>query len=141
MVSFTRFLSKLRNRPVNFIYPAIRELVQHPAGWPQFYIPALLPDVSQLRQLGLLLFTCQPGLPRPPASFIPPWSPPPCRLPFSLLDKRQTITNRSHTVQFFSLLAKIPNSSIVTYSDGSVTCSPNSISCAIFIPALHLSKS
>lgn len=140
----TRFLLKLSCLNNNSAYAAIHNLDQSSTVWPQRSIPALWPDVLRLQLLGIPLFISQPGWNRPPASFIPPWDPPPCRLLFFPLDKKQASANRYIASQLFNTLAsQIPCSKIVAYSDGSVSPSADSTSCAVvkckyIIHGLHI---
>jgi hypothetical protein len=138
----SNYLVNLNFNTKNPNYRPIRSVFNSTDPWPTRCSPCLLSACARIKLNGISLFRSTPGITGQLLSPPAPWSPPLLITKWFPIIKNQAKANPIAAASIFnSLLANIGPPDVIAYTDGSVTRTPPSSSCAIFIPSLDLTKS
>jgi ribonuclease HI len=137
-----RYHINLSHHPENLTYQTAKNLFYSSEQWPPRCCPSLKLSCEKIRHANMDLFKLPAGTTDQLNKQTPPWSPPQTTVKWFPMRKNEASVNQDavHTL-FDKLKSNITAPDITVYTDGSLSESSNTTSCAFFIPETNSSGS
>ena len=138
----SRYLVSLNQNPANPTYESVKSLHESNESWPPRCSPSLKSVSVIIKNQGFKLFRLPAGSFDQTIKQPAPWTPPPAHIKWFPIPKSEAASNHQAVSDLFNvLLTNIQAPSTHIYTDGSVTKTPHTSSCSVFIPDLNFSQS
>nr|CAH0105188.1 unnamed protein product [Daphnia galeata] len=132
-----KYLINLSYKPHNPMHKPFIQLATTTTQCKPRSSPGLIKELDFVKSLGISLVSHQLHLPST-YKYPPPSTPPDCKTSWFPLNKEQAMACRHRTTNLFiTLNSSAPVTSIRAYTDGSKSSTPESTTCAIFVPTLN----
>ena len=138
----TTYIVNLGHKPHNSAYPLARNLFLDDRTWPRLSTPGVMEAITAVRQIGFDIFSSPRCQVLAKSALLSPCEPPPCETAWFPMNKKASLANKAAAQSIFTaFLQRVTDSTMIAFTDGSVSSDPSSTSCAVFIPSLNFAQS
>ncbi len=132
-----KYLINLSHNPHNPMHKPFSQLATSTTQWKPRSTLGLIEELDFVKSLGISLFSHKLLVPST-FKYLPPSRPPDCKTSWFPLNKEKAMACRHRTTNLFNTrTSSALVTSIRAYTDGSKSSTPETTTCAIFVPTLN----